>query len=300
MARRPERRRSGAGRSAARRRPRTDRATAENRRAYLILAVAGLAVVLIGVMLFFSRTPAINPQTGCRAGALTPDQHTVVLIDQTDPLTPRQIAYVKTLILAEYSRLRQGGELTIRAIDANPESSEREFSRCRVRRGSEVLGVTSNPDLIEADFKRIVGDALNSYLNALRTVPTAPRSPILEAVDSALDAPDFGQNVRDRRLILVSDLAQNSERVSEYRGPGSGLRLDWPAQNELARDMHGIAVRIHYVRRPALGALQTAEQRAFWLDWFRRNGAEAKLGWGLQLVEPPAESRPGQQGGRGG
>jgi hypothetical protein len=293
MARRPERRRPGAGRSGPRRRPRSDRAGADNRRAYLILAASGVAVALIGIMLFFSQAPAINPQTGCRAGALTPDQHTVVLIDQTDALTPRQIAYVKTLILAEYARLHHGGELTIRAIDADPESADREFSRCRVRRGSEVLGVTSNPDLIEADFKRIVGDALNSYLNALRSVPTAPRSPILEAVDSALDAPDFGANVKARRLILVSDLAQNSERVSEYRGQGSGLRLDWPSQNDLARDMQGLVVRIHYVRRPALGTIQTPEQRGFWLDWFRRNGAEVKLGWGLQLVDPPDETRAG-------
>jgi len=287
MARRPDRRRSGRPAPPRRRRAASDRARAENRRAYWILAAAGLAVVVVALVLFFNRTPAINPQTGCISGALTPDQNTVVLIDQTDPLTPRQIAYVKTLILAEYARLHTGGALTIRAIDANPESADREFSRCRVRRGSEVLGVASNPDLIEADFKRIVGDALNSYLNSLRSVPTAPKSPILEAVDSALDAPDFGPNVKDRRLILVSDLAQNSDHVSEYKGPGSGLRLDWPTQNDLARDMHGLVVRIHYVRRPQLGAIQTPEQREFWLDWFRRNGAEVKLGWGLQLVDPP-------------
>jgi hypothetical protein len=286
MARRPDRRRGSPPR---RRRRASDRAQAENRKAYWILAAAGIAVLAIGLMLWFSRTPAINPTTGCLAQQIAPDQHTVVLIDQTDPLTPRQIAYVKALILAEYSRLHAGGELTIRGIDADPESANREFSRCRVRRGSEVLGFTANPDLIEADFKRIVGDALNRYLNSLKTVPTAPRSPILEAVDSALDAPDFGANVKDRRLVIVSDLAQNSDLVSEYKGPGSGLALSPQTQNELARDMHGIAVRLHYVHRPNLAAIQTPEQRAFWLRWFDRNGADVKLGWGLQLVDPPAQ-----------
>jgi hypothetical protein len=261
------------------------RRRAETRRAVIILAVAVLAIVGVGVALFLSRTPTLDVATGCPIGQRVPPEHTVVLIDQTDPLTPRQIDYAKSVILAEYDRLKPEGKLTISSIRADVGADDHDFSRCRVRRGADVSDVTANPDMIEAQFRHTVGDALNDYLNSLRHVPTAPRSPIIETVDAALDAPDFGSTVKARRLAIISDMAQNSSEISEYKGPGSGLDPSLAVRDELSRDMHGVTVRIHYVRRPALAAIQTPAQRAFWTDWFRRQGAEVKLGWGLQLVE---------------
>ncbi len=261
------------------------RRRADTRRAVIILAAALLAIVGVGVALYFSRTPKLDMATGCPVGQRIPPEHTVVLIDQTDPLTPRQIDYAKSVILAEYDRLKPEGKLTIGSILADVGEDAHDFSRCRVRRGADVSDVTSNPDMIEAQFRHTVGDALNDYLNSLRHVPTAPRSPIIETVDAALDAPDFGPTVKARRLAIISDMAQNSQEVSEYKGSGSGLALSQAVRDELSRDMHGVAVRIHYVRRPTLAAIQTPAQRAFWTDWFRRQGADVKLGWGLQLVD---------------
>ncbi len=88
-------------------------------------------------------------------------------------------------------------------------------------------------------------------------------------------------------------MAQNSDLDSEYHGAGSGLTLSAHARDDLSRDMTGVVVRIHYVRRPTLEAIQTPEQRAFWTGWFRDQGASVKLGWGLQLVDPrsPGGSR---------
>jgi len=266
-------------------RPGEVRRRAETRRAVIILAIAVLAIVGVGVALFLSRTPRLDVATGCPVGQRIPPEHTVVLIDQTDPLTPRQIDYAKSVILAEYDRLKPEGKLTISSIRADVGQDDHDFSRCRVRRGADVSDVTANPDMIEAQFRHTVGDALNDYLNSLRHVPTAPRSPIIETVDAALDAPDFGATVKARRLAIISDMAQNSQEVSEYKGPGSGLDPSPAVRDELSRDMHGVAVRIHYVRRPALAAIQTPAQRSFWTDWFRRQGAEVKLGWGLQLVD---------------
>lgn len=266
-------------------RPGEARRQTEVRRAIAILAVSVLAMLAVGFGLYISRAPNLDPATGCPVGQLTPSEHTVVLIDQTDPLTPRQIDYVKSLILAEYERLRPEGKLTISGIRAEAGEEGQSFSRCRVRRGTEVSSLAANPDMIEASFRRTVGDALNDYLNGLRHAPTAPRSPILETVDAALDAPDFGATVKSRRLVIVSDLAQNSKLVSEYKGPGSGLSLSDDTRDTLARDLKGVEVRLHYVRRATLAGIQTAAQRAFWTDWFKSQGANVKLGWGLQLVD---------------
>ena len=282
--RRPRPARRTPSRGSGRLRPGQARRQADTRRAIAILALAAVAILGVAVALVLNRTPTLDPETGCVAGQLIPPEATVVLIDQTDPLSLRQIAYVKALILAEYERLRPQGRLTIRSIRADLDTGTA-FTRCRVRRGAEVSAVTANPEMVEGAFRRTVGDALDAYLNGLNAVPSSPRSPILEAVADALDAPDFGPTVQARRLVIVSDMAQNSALASQYDGPGSGLVLSARARDTLTRDMRGVVVRIHYVRRPTLDAIQTPDQRAFWQDWFRSQGANVKLGWGLQLVD---------------
>ena len=261
----------------------------ENRRAAVIFVLSLLAIGGIGAMAFVSRAPALDDGSGCVRGELVPPAHTVVLVDQTDSLTQRQIDYAKTLILLEYERLKPGERLTVRPIDEDPDSKAREFARCRVRRGSDVLGVGANPEMIEADFRRIVGDPLNTYLDSLASVPTAEASPILETIASAVDSPDFGSNVGDRRLVIVSDMAQHSEQVNQY-GLSEGFPVSTEARELLRRELKDVDVRVHYVRRGSLTGLQTEAHRAFWRSWLAGEGADVQLGWGLQMVDPRQDS----------
>jgi hypothetical protein len=270
-------------------RPPRNRKASEDRRAILIVAASVLALGGAGALAWVSRTPPVETETGCPRGQLVPDVHTVVLVDQTDALTPRQIDYAKALILLEYQRLPRGGRLTVRPIDADPESVARDFSRCRVRRGEEVAGIATNPDLIEAEFRRSVGDALNGYLDRLETQATAEASPILETVGTVAEARDFGPNVDERRLVLLSDMAQNSARVDQYALPGA-YALDAGARELLPRNFSGVDVRVHYLRRPSLARLQGAVHERFWRSWFDAAGADVQLGWGLQLAEDPEPS----------
>jgi hypothetical protein len=286
VARKPRRpSRAGASRVGARD---TARRRAENRRAAIIFALSVVAVGGLGAVAFVNRAPALDEGNGCVRGELVPPAHTMVLVDQTDSLGQRQIDYVKTLILLEYDRLKPGERLTVRPIDENPDSNAREFSRCRVRRGADVLGLGANPEMIEADFRRIVGNPLNNYLNSLADAPTAEASPILETIATAIDSPDFGENVAERRLIVVSDMAQHSPLADQYGQPES-YDLSPEARDLLRRDLKAVAVRVHYVRRPSLLGLQNEAHRTFWRDWLKTEGADVELGWGLQMVDKPVE-----------
>lgn len=259
----------------------------EDRRALLILGFSLLAIGGAGALAWTSRTPALDAATGCPRGQILPEAHTVVLVDQTDALSPRQIDYARSLILLEYQRLPMGGRLTVRPIDADPESVARDFSRCRVRRGDEVSGVATNPDLIEAEFRRSVGDALNGYLEELETQAEAESSPIIETVDSVAESRDFGPSVEERRLVLLSDMAQHSEALDQYVAAGA-YPLE-PARPLVPRNFGGVEVRVHYLRRPSLAELQGPDHQRFWRSWFKAAGAEVELGWGLQLAEDERE-----------
>ena len=286
MARKPERR--GAPRARTRASFASNQRRREDRRAILIIVLSLAAVIAAGAYAYVNRPPELDPETGCIAGRLVPESHTVVLIDQTDSLSRRQIDYAKTLILLEYERLEPGAQLTVRPLDADPDSTEREFSRCRVRRGSEVNSVIANPDLVEASFRRTVGDALNNYLEGLAEIGTASASPIAETLNTVADARDFGPNVDERRLVIVSDMAQHSGDVDQYATPGA-YALEGRAMDLLPRNLRGVVVRVHYVRRPELNRLHTANHHAFWQGWFEEAGADAEIGWGLQLAQEPED-----------
>ena len=281
MARRPDRRRL---RRRPAPRPVSDRRRTEDRRAFIILGLALSAVGAVGALLYVSRAPALDEATGCGRGSITPPAHTVVLIDQTDRLSRTQINYVKVLIQSEYQRLSPQAKLTVRSISSDPDRDVREFARCRVRRGTEVSGVTDNPDMIEDAFKRIVGDALNKYLNDLQSAPTAEASPIIETVAAVADSADFGRNVAERRLVIVSDMAQHSPALNQYADPGT-YSVSPEARRVFGRELEGVDVRVHYVIRPSLARLQTESHRDFWRDWFRSEGADVRLGWGLDMVD---------------
>jgi hypothetical protein len=266
-------------------RPGAARRAQETRTAILILGLSALAIAGAGYLSWSGRTPETEAATGCPRNQLVPEVHTVVLVDQTDALTQRQIDYARSLILLEYQRLPVGGRLTVRPIDADPDSTARDFSRCRVRRGQEVSGVTTNPDLIEAEFRRSVGDALNGYLEALEEQAAAEASPIMETVETVAESRDFGPNVEERRLVMLSDMAQHSGRVDQYAD--RSFALDEASRELLPRNFRGVDVRVHYLERPSLEALQGPEHERFWRSWFSAAGAQAQLGWGLQLAEDP-------------
>lgn len=259
----------------------------KNRLGALILAGLAVVAALFGLAAYITRPAPIGPD-GCALDEISPVAHTIILLDETDPYTPVEVEYAKALISAEYLRLAPQQKLTVRFIDPDPALAKRTLSRCRVRLGKNVNPAFGNPQMVQAQFRRIAGDEIERFTNSLATVPAGRFSPILEAVDEAVESPDFGLNVPVRRLVVLSDMAQNSSVFSQYGGH-AGSKLSQDVRNSVDRDqLKGVQVRIHYLRRPALSHLQSPTHRQFWLDWFRSNSAQPQLGWGLQLVDPPA------------
>lgn len=263
---------------------RQDHLAKQNRLAIGIFVVVAL-IVLAVVFALVTSQPAKVDAAGCAADGSAPKAHTLILLDETDSLSPTQIAYARALILAEYRRLQPQEKLTVSFIDADPSAANRSFARCRVRLGKEVSELTGNPELVQRQFKKVVGDELDRFTSALATTPTADKSPILEAVDGVLELPDFGPNVPERRLVILSDMAQNSDQFSQYGPKGGASPLPPAVASALAREeLKGVDVRIHYLRRPTLARIQTPQHKAFWKRWFEGQGARTQIGWGLQLV----------------
>ncbi len=265
-------------------RPRRERGG--EKRWWIVIAVCVLVVgLLVWLNAFVIEHVEVDEITGCPSNGRMPEAHTIILVDETDALNPDTIEYAKNVIYNEYRWLPIGGRMTVRNVISNPDLAE-DIVFCRIEDGSNANGIIDNPRMIQQRFDEIAGERLQQLYEALSVAPEQEQSPIAEFVSIAMDRTNFGRNVADRRLILLSDMAQHSDIASQY-GAAPLLDPDAPALDHLEREMAGVHLRIHYLRRPELARLQTDAHRAFWTGYFANMGADdIALGRGLLLGEP--------------
>ena len=267
----------------ARRRPASAERIVENRRAIRFYAIVGVGAALLLALAILARPKPVDKQTGCETDQLLPAQHTVLVIDQTDRFTPAQITYAKTVLLYEYDHLHRYGLLTVRGVGDNADTPMRDFKLCRVQKRDEVYGIAVNEDQVAHRFETVAGKPMARYLDSLARVGEAETSPLVETISNISREEDFGPGVGTRRLVVISDMAQNSANFSQYKNKGSQVAL--PTELGVFRpDLKGATVRVHYLLRPSLRRLQGAEHQATWRDYFERAGArDIKIGWGVGL-----------------
>ncbi len=277
----------------------------ETGKALLILAFSFAAVATLATTVYLGQRPATGAD-GCKIGQTVPDVHTIVLIDQSDALSGEQLDYVRTLILQEYLRLDTYARFSVVGLSsledlnagaapatpavatstAAPAEEERKlptFSKCRIQAGSEADWKTQNPRQVAERFQRLVGNELAKTVEALKTVPPAETSPIMETIDKLASSVSFGSPRIQRRLVLISDMAQYVPGgVSHY--PPKGYKFAFDGQNGAmsAQDLSSMAVRVHYVVRNSLKTTQNEDHRKFWQKYFSDSGAsDVQIGWGL-------------------
>jgi len=250
--------------------------------------LVGLSLlVIIGVVAIglFVRDEKVDPRTGCPVGHAVASAHTIILIDETDHLSPDELRYAHDLVMTEYLWLPIGGRLTVRNIISDPNAAE-DIVVCRIDDGSKVLGISKNQRKARQEFDRIAGARLDELFAMLEAAPAEEFSPILEFISAALDRPDFGSALEKRRLVILSDMAQHSDLMSQY-GQRAGPVLDRDVREFLRREMSRVAVRIHYVSRRKLSGLQGDRHRAFWTSYLRGMHADVAIGHDFLIGEEP-------------
>jgi TonB family protein len=269
----------------------------ETQTAVAILAASVLAVAGLAFYVWQNQRPPTG-KDGCLIGQTVPSGHTVVLIDQTDKLDEDQLQYVRVLILREYMKLGIYDRFSVVGLAAadresppaaaslqGQQSIERKlpsFSRCRVQAGTEADWTVQNPEQVARKFQQLVGNDLAKVVGDLNNVQPAPTSPILETIDRLVRSVTFGSPQIHRRLVIVSDMAQHMPGGTSHYPP-SGSRFAYSGGAPLsAGDLSGMTVRVHYVVRPELKAIQNADHRFYWQDYFKKSGAsDFQIGWGL-------------------
>lgn len=219
-----------------------------------------------------NQPPATEQETGCRLDRRDPS-HTIILVDQSDPFNATDLAWVRALLEDEARALPKYGRLTLSVPNAaSPYDPVTVWSGCSPGSAEGANPIFQNPRMIEQAWQRKFHDPLLAGAEGVLVDNVAPSSPLMEAMFTLGDRPDFQAQTPKRRLILVSDLMQHSKDFSMYR-----TGTDWEAYEgtplmDMRPGLAGVDVVARVVPRQEY-ALPLGEVKAFWQRWFRGTGA---------------------------
>lgn len=220
-----------------------------------------------------------DPETLCLVGAVP--SHRVLVIDKTDLYTPAQASRIEALALQSRDRLEVGERFSLFELDERGELNHtNRFSLCNPGRGEQINPLYRNPNRVEARYQALFERPLQRALADLVQPRDAPQSPILEALARLAQEENFDSSVPQRRIILVSDMLQNSTLYSVYGQARQDLASRLPDPDTIARQveseygdvLRGVEVEIAYVPRPDWSAEQRAIVQAHWQGVFNRLG----------------------------
>lgn len=233
----------------------------------------GVAILLAVCFIFLSlsvwayRLKASSDQydhdTLCRNdGAYT---RLKVLIDKTDPISKQDQERLAALIRRIKDQLAANERLSLFVLDETGTYSPAPvFDMCNPGRGNQANSLYENPRMVQKRFDEQFQGPLETVLVNLLRPGVAPQSPILESIIALK-----GSTSQPERMIVVSDMLQNSGTLSFYRKDSRNLPK--PGSDQICRipSLYE-SIEVHVVSRSSAAGSNRQQIRNFWDGCLRR------------------------------
>ncbi len=227
---------------------------------------------------FLKQERRYDAQTFCPNKQLT--NHTIIVIDKTDPFTETQKDYIKSYIDRIRNELSLYEKISLFTLsDNNYIAPTAVFSKCNPGTGKEANVIYQNPRMIQSKFDDFFKTPLDNILKNIFQEYSAPISPILEMIREISYREDFSSNVLKRNLIIIADMMQNMPNLYSHYSDiidYKEFKKD-PYFNEITTNLNGIEVQIIYLYRPKANLKQGRKHIFFWEQYFQNMGAHISL-----------------------
>lgn len=197
--------------------------------------------------------------------------HTVVIVDRTDRWTTAMGAALTQLVENAQRDTDKYEKFSIVSLDAN-QSVHPLFSICNPGTPTFWSDLYRGRRYTTRDFEQRFVGAAERVIEDVREPSEARSSPIVEYVHRWLGSDDFNANVPHRRLILVSDMRQNSDLYSIYSGAED--QLGDVVARQFGPSAEGVAFDVYFVAHGQDHNVSEDEVRTAWDHAFGRIGAD--------------------------
>ena len=251
----------------------------------IMLPLGAGALLLIGVVAFYGLGTQV-PETDDRLcpKATGPVGATVLLLDTSDPLTPKHRAELERLAgqIASERAGRMGIApqelLAIYELTQDPGAPKQLLEVCRPLKNPKDRtwrdDIHQGRRFAERDWGRFE-EALTNGFPEHESEPQ-PTSPLLEtiAVLAARHAPGKRGNERFKvHLVIFSDLLQHSARLSHYGSYPDAEEMRHGVR-DLLTDLTGVQVSLFRLERPKYTKWQTERHYYWWTELVREQGGQ--------------------------
>lgn len=250
----------------------------KNKDKVAVRILIGCSVFIIALFVMYGyasrQLNLIDADTLCRNDTPLVD-HTVILIDRTDPLQ----GHIADTIFREINEIKDAlpKYAMLSIYEINAESAEfmaPEFCLCNPGDGDDANFLYQAPKMIQQRWEKQFGAPLSAALDSLKMVAVAETSPILEAIGVVGDLPKFREATNVRRIVIYSDMLQNMKWYSQY-GAGKGLKPPALQLREIIPDLNGVDILVRYIERSRYSRVQGSEHKALWTEILMGLGAKS-------------------------
>lgn len=245
-----------------------------------IVGAIGIAVLAVAAIVagFVLRPESVARDEATLCPKSGPKAVTTIVVDTTDEVEVMSRTDALQTLSEFVSREAAPDEL-IMAFETAPVSAnalQPVAEVCHPGDPDEADPLVANPRLIQKRLQEGFLAPLTASFEALLNIEEAETSPLMESVQSVSTSvlSRSAYEAIPKRLIIVSDLMQNSERVSFYRG-----RPDYEAfaatrgAEALQTDLRGVDVTIFFLNRRTQQDIESLELVTFWQKWLKDQGA---------------------------
>ncbi|WP_312125773.1 hypothetical protein [Pseudomonas sp.] len=243
--------------------------------ALIVLVVLVIVALVTGVVyLLLNTEPPADPVTLCPATG--PTGHTVVLVDNTEPLNfiQRQALTQRFKELAE-KQVPEGQMISVFVLgESFTQNAMPIFEKCNPGTGEDKSKLNANPAQINARYTKEFRTPLIQLRQQITLDKPSDRSPVFEMLQlAAINGFDRVDAQGQRTLIVFSDMLPNMPEFSMFKGLPEFEQFAESAYGRKSQaTLDGVEVHLNYLLN--YPKLQTTKQAAFWEQYFDNSGAQ--------------------------
>jgi hypothetical protein len=243
-------------------------AGARNALGVVLIVFAVLVLGGLGGASFLLRAPPTDAETLCRTDAPLV-AHTIILVDATDRLEARHRRKLRAVLAQERARLSQYDRLTLMRINVRrPQEPGILFSRCLPRPPEQTNPLFENARMTQRRWDEEFASALDRALRSAGSSGPARASPIVAGLRAVAADPDFGAEIPQRRLVLVSDLLEHDPQGFSLYVSAANYAAWRAAAPTGPPDLARVDLRVVPLDRPDHAERQSAAVDLFWPAFF--------------------------------
>ena len=240
----------------------------------LIVAVVGIAVTII---IQIPDTVELDAVTLCPVKD-GPTGYTTIVIDRTDSFGPISKADVEVQLRDIIDRTKESEKVSLFTVESTEDEPLHSLiSVCNPGSPDNVDEWKESPTIVKRNWKTKFQGPLDTLLNGLLTEEEAPLSPIMESIQS-VSITNLGgkkKSLVPRRIILISDLMQNSQAWSLYsQKPDFSMFSKALQTRGLNPDLRNVSVELLFLQRNTKQRVNEKELLKFWISWVKAYGGK--------------------------